>query len=71
MLLWTYEEDIKQISLGSTNHNNFLAFFVGSALRLEKVCPTWINFKIVQTISRSGKYVNIDITIATEFWHPF
>ena len=70
MLLWTYG-DIIQISSVSTNHNyNFLAFFAGSALKLEEVGPTWINFKIVQTISRSDMYVNIDITIATEFWHP-
>ena len=49
----------------------FFAFFVGLALKLEKVGPTWINFKIVQTISRSDMYVNIHITIATEFWHLF
>ena len=31
MLLWTYQEDMKQISSGSTNHNNFGRFFAGSA----------------------------------------
>ena len=31
MLLWSYEEDLKQISSGSTNHNNVLDNFLENA----------------------------------------
>ena len=36
MLLWSYEENIKQISSGSPQNNNLLVVFAGIALKLEK-----------------------------------
>ena len=40
MLLWSYKEDITQISTRITNQNIFLMIFEGIALKLEKVGPT-------------------------------
>ena len=37
MLLYSYEEDIRQISSWSTIHNNFLVSFAGITFKLEKV----------------------------------
>ena len=37
MLPYSCEEDMKQISSGSSNHNSFLVIFAGIALKLEKV----------------------------------
>ena len=45
MLLQSYEEDIKQVSLGSSNHIFFFSvIFGGMALKLEKVCLTLSSF---------------------------
>ena len=45
MLLWNYDEEIKQISSGSANHNYwYLEIFAGIAIKLEKVGPTFSSF---------------------------
>ena len=45
MLLYSYEEDIEQVSSGSTNHNSFMVIFAGiNFLNLKKIgfnpCPS-------------------------------
>jgi len=38
MLLYSYEEDIEQVSLGSTYHNSFMVIFAGiNFLNLKKL----------------------------------
>ena len=40
MLLWSDEEDVKQISSGSTENNNLLVVFAGIALKFEKLAQS-------------------------------
>ena len=45
MFLEIYEENIKQISSGSTTHNIFLEILAGRALKLENSGPTSSTFQ--------------------------
>ena len=38
---------IKQISLGSPDHNNFLMIFAVTVLKLEKACPLFSFFEVL------------------------
>ena len=38
---------IKQISLGSPDHNNFLMIFAVTVLKLEKACPLFSCFEVL------------------------
>ena len=40
MLLYSCEDNMKQISSGSSNYNSFLVIFARIALKLEKVNPS-------------------------------
>ena len=45
-----YEEDIRQLSSGNTNHNNILVICAGIAIKFEKVGPMFSSFNPCQSL---------------------